>query len=104
MATAQQQIRDLKAEVRELSNLLEKKKESFIREVGGNGHFHINRNELRSIAEHAGETAREFIHDQRARASEYVGRYEESVSAHPWRSTALAVAGGLLLGALLRKH
>lgn len=104
MATAQQQIRDLKAEVRELSSLIEQKAKSLSREASGNGHFHITRDELRSMAEHAGASAREFLHDQRAKASAYAGRYEDTVSSHPWKSTALALAGGVILGALLRRR
>ena len=104
MATAQQQIRDLKAEVRELSNMIEQKARNLSREASGNGHFHLSRDDLRSMAENAGASAREFIHDQRARASAYAGRYENTVSAHPWKSTALALAGGMILGALMRRH
>jgi ElaB/YqjD/DUF883 family membrane-anchored ribosome-binding protein len=104
MATAQQQIRDLKAEVKELSHLIEKQARNLSKEANGNGHFHITRDELRAMAENAGATAREFIHDKRAKASEYAGRYEDSVSAHPWKSTALAMAGGVILGALLRRR
>lgn len=105
MATAQQQIRELKSEVKELSTLLEKQAKALNKEVNnGNGHFHITRDELRSIAETAGANTRAFINDKRAKASEYAGQYEDTVSAHPWKSTALAVAGGLVLGALLRRR
>lgn len=104
MTTAQQQIRELKAEVKELSTLIEKQAKSLSREANGNGHFHITRDELRSMAENAGAATREFIADKRAKANHYAGRYEDSVSAHPWKSTAIAAAGGLLLGALLRRR
>lgn len=102
MATPQQQIRELKSEVKELSALIEKQAKALSKEA--NGHFHITRDELRGIAEHAGATTREFIADKRARASEYATRYEDKVGAHPWKSTALAMAGGLVLGALLRRR
>ncbi|MCH2546930.1 MAG: hypothetical protein MK052_04880 [Alphaproteobacteria bacterium] len=104
MATAQQQIRDLKSEVKELSNLVEKQAKTLNKEIHGNGHYHITRDELRSMAENAGASAREFVSDKRAKASAYAGQYEDTVGAHPWKSTALAVAGGLVLGAILRRR
>ena len=102
MATAQQQIRELKAEIRDLSNVVEKQAKTLSKEA--NGHYHITRDELRSVAENAGAVTREFIADKRAKANEYAGRYEDSVGAHPWKSTAIAAAGGLILGALLRRR
>lgn len=102
MTTAQQQIRELKNEVKELSTLLEKQAKAAAKELG-NGHFHISRDELRDMAEHAGQSAREFFVSKRKQATEAAHRYEDAVSAHPWKSTALAVAGGILIGVLLRR-
>lgn len=103
MATAQQQIRDLKAEVQELSALVEKQARAVSKEVG-NGHFHITREELRDMAEQAGTNARKFIKTKRKQAEDAAHRYEDTVSAHPWKATAIALAGGALLGALLRRR
>jgi len=105
MTTAQQQIRELKSEVKELSQLVEKQAKSLGKEVGGgNGHFHITRDEIRSLAENAGAATREFISDKRARAADYAHRYEDTVSSHPWKTTAVALAAGTLIGALLRRR
>lgn len=105
MTTAQQQIRELKAEIRELSSLVEKQAKAAGKELSnGNGHFHITRDEIRHMAENAGAATRAFISDKRAQAADYAHRYEDTVSANPWKSTAIALAAGTLLGALLRRR
>lgn len=103
MATAQQQIRDLKNEVKELSALIEKQAREVSREAG-NGHFHITREELRDMAENAGASARKFVSEKRKQANNAALQYEDTVGAHPWKSTAIALAGGVLLGVLLRRR
>lgn len=102
MTTAQQQIRELKDEVKELAALIDKQAHRLSREAG-NG-IHLTRAEVRDFAENAGASARKFIQDTRKQASQAAHRYEDSVSAHPWRSTAAALAGGVLLGLLLRRR
>lgn len=102
MSTAQQQIRELKNEVKELSAHIEQQAKKLMKE--GNGHFHVTRDELRDLAANAGATARKFYKDTRRQASDAAHRYEDTVSAHPWKSTAIALAGGILLGALLRRR
>jgi ElaB/YqjD/DUF883 family membrane-anchored ribosome-binding protein len=103
MATAQQQIRDLKDEVKELSALVEKQARAVSKEAG-NGHIHLTREDIREMAENAGVRTRRFFKDTRKQAQDAAGRYEDTVSAHPWKSTAIALTGGLLLGALLRRR
>lgn len=105
MATAQQQIRDLKEEVKELSALIEKQARAVSKEAGnGNGHIHLTREDIRAMAENAGVRTRRFFKDTRKQAQDAAVRYEDTVSAHPWKSTAIALTGGLLLGALLRRR
>lgn len=101
MATAQDQIRELKNEVRELANLIEKQAKQISHSAGGG--LHVTRAELRDLAEHAGASTRRFIREKREQAGEAAHRYEDTVSAHPWKSTGIALLGGLLIGALMRR-
>lgn len=103
MTTAQQQIREIRDEIKELSNLLEKQARSAIREVG-NGHgLHVSRDEIREIAEQAGVSARRFLTSKKAQVRVAADKYEDTVSTHPWISTGAAVLGGMILGALMRR-
>lgn len=99
--TAQQTIRELRQEIKALSAQLNKQKHN----ANGLSHLHITRDDIRELAEHAGETAREYILTKRDQGREIVEsaahKYEESVSSNPWKATALAALGGAVLSALV---
>lgn len=101
--TAQQTIRELRQEIKALSAQIEKQ----ARNAAGhaNGSLRITRDDIRELAENAGETARQYFIVKRDQAQEVVHdaatKYEDSVAAHPWKATGLAMLGGAVLTALL---
>lgn len=107
MATSTQQtIRELRQEIKSLSAELEKQTKRAT--TNGNGtlsHLHITRDDIRELAENAGETARAYLVTKREQGREMMEnaahRYEDSVSSHPWKATALAALSGAALATLL---
>lgn len=103
MATsAQQTIKELRQEIKALTAEVEKQAR---KAVNGNHGLHITRDDIREIAENAGETARQYFIVKRDQAQDVVQtaatKYEDTVAANPWKATGLAVLGGAVLSALL---
>ena len=58
---------------------------------------------IRDVAEEAGSTARQFLHNKSEQVAEMRKQAEDRITTHPLQSVAIAAVGGLLLGALLRR-
>lgn len=102
MATTTQEIKALKKEVQHLADAFEKSVK-----VRNNGHRYgvgINTDEMREAAHRAGDNVRHFMRHQVDRADVLRHQTEESIQSHPFRSVALGVASGLLLGTLLGRR
>ncbi len=101
MATANQEIKALRQEVKNLAKVVE----TNAREVG-NGHtnWHLNSEDIKAAAHRAGSNVRSFVATQGERATELRNQTEASIQAHPFRSVALGAAAGLILGAILRRR
>jgi ElaB/YqjD/DUF883 family membrane-anchored ribosome-binding protein len=106
MATANQEIRDLRAELEQLR--------ASISAEAKNGHYRVREN-MSTLAKDVREDAEELAHNAgislrkawnrgRLAASDAYAQYESSVVRHPLSSTAMAFAGGMLLAALLRRR
>lgn len=104
--TAQQTIRELRQEIKTLSAQVEKQARSVANHANGN--LHITRDDIRDFAENAGETARQYFVVKRDQAQEAAQtaahKYEDSVSANPWKATGLALLGGIALSALFLRR
>ncbi|MBY0354842.1 MAG: hypothetical protein K2Q12_03830 [Rickettsiales bacterium] len=107
MTTSNQELRDLRAEVKQLR--------ASIASETRNGHLKLSRSDVEEFAKDVGNDARELAHNagasirqawskSRNAAVDAYGDYEASVARHPLSSTALAFAGGLLLAALIRRR
>lgn len=106
MATANQEIRDLRAELEQL-------RASITAEVK-NGHYRTRdnvtalakdmREEAEELAHNAGISLRQAWTRGRHAATDAYAQYESSVVRHPLSSTAIAFAGGMLLAALIRRR
>ena len=104
MATANQEIRELKNEVKQLAEMVQDN----LSTAGHDGHgigdmIGEYRTDLRRVARKAGRNVRHFVSDSGKKAGALCKRCEENISEHPLRSVAVAVAGGLLLGALMKR-
>lgn len=102
MATsAQQTIRELRQEIKALTAQVQKQAVK----GASNGHLHITREDIRDLAETAGETARQYFIVKRDQAQDIVQtaatKYEDSVAANPWKATGIAMLGGAVLSAFL---
>ncbi len=102
MTTANNEIKELKKELQHLSSLVEDK----LSKTNGNGHTNvigIDRSELKRMAHNAGENVRDFFSHKSEQAVAAKDACETAIVAHPFRSVLTAVAGGVLISALLRR-
>lgn len=104
MATAQQQLRKLEAEMKEISAKLEGKEKEMARQIKSAATHHFDRDDLKAMAESMGASVRKTIDDINGKAHDAAHRYEETVVAHPWKSTGAALLGGLIVGALIGRR
>lgn len=100
--TSNNEIRELRQEVKDLSALIEKTAKKV-----ANGDsaevFGLNRSDLQNMARRAGRNARHFIDEKYDQMHQLKESAEERITTHPFVSIAAAVAGGLILGALLNR-
>jgi ElaB/YqjD/DUF883 family membrane-anchored ribosome-binding protein len=104
MATANQEIRDLRAELEELRASIS----SGLRNGRAREQLHHLaedvREDARDIARNAGASLRQAWSRSRHAAEDAYHNYEASVSRHPISATAIAFAGGVLFAALMRRR
>lgn len=99
--SSNQEIRELKLEMQHLAELIEEK----IKDAANNNGNVIgfSQRDLRRAAKRVGANVREFLAAKTKQAEELRDAAEDTITHHPFKSVAAAVAGGLLLGALLRR-
>ena len=109
MATqnAQQEIKALKKDINAIKELLVETVEEKTPANGNGGAPSLNMEHLQELAYDAGRNARQFYASKRKQAMEIADEGKEAVQAHPFKSAAIAFAGGALLSALIsasRRH
>lgn len=102
MATAQQEIKSLKAELAQLKSAMENQ----IEDIAPNGESSDGRFDMQSVkarARLAGIKARKFIDEKQGQVKEARDATEKTIKARPFTSTAVAFAGGALVAALISR-
>lgn len=99
--TANQDIRELRQEVKNLAAMVQDN----IKDASdaASNILGFDRKQLKRMARNAGKEVRHFFTDTTKQANEMRDRAEETITSRPFASVAAAVAGGLVLGALLRR-
>ena len=101
MPTAQEEIKILKDELKDLKKQMSESAESAAKE--GEKQAKMTKEEMARMAQNAGEGVRSFV----SRKSEQLGNVkdscEETIKSRPFASTAVAFAGGLLVASLLSR-
>ncbi len=95
-------MRELREELQHLSTLVQKN----LKHAAEGAHSNVlgfSRADIRDFAHRAGETVRHYVDDTSKQATEMRDKAKSEIKSHPFRSVAAAVAGGLILGALLRR-
>lgn len=95
-------MRELREELQHLSTLVQKN----LKNAAADAHSNVlgfSRSDIRDLAHRAGETVRHYVDDTSKQATEMRDKAKSSITSHPFRSVAAAVAGGLILGALMRR-
>jgi len=101
MATTQQDVKMLKDEIAKLKSVVaEQAKQA---QSNGVDQAQQTKESMRTAAKEAGRTARAFISDAQTQAVDAKDACEGTIKKHPFKSAAVAFAGGALLGALLRR-
>lgn len=103
MATANQDLRELKQEMQHLADLVK----GTVTHTAGNGDSNLigfDAKDIKRMARKVGRTTRSFLNDKSKQAVELRDTCEESIVSNPFKAVALAVTGGLLLSALLRRR
>ncbi len=96
-------IRELKKELQQLSQFVQDN----VKEHVGNGVGNVigfDATDIRRMAKKAGKGVRSYFSEKADQAEELRHQAEETISARPFTSVAIALAGGLLLGALLKRR
>lgn len=100
--TSNKDMREMREELHRLSELVQKNLKHAAASDAANV-LGFSRGDIRDFAHRAGETVRHYVDDTSKQASDMRDKAKDGISAHPFRAVAAAVAGGLLLGALLRR-
>jgi len=101
MATTQQEVKQMKKEIKELKSLLEDQSESLIEE--GKARATAKGAELKLVAQEAGKSVREFLDDSKGSLTTARDNTEARIKERPFASAAIAFAGGVLLTSLLSR-
>lgn len=99
--TTASEMKQLRSDVEKLAAKLESNARSH-----ANGTADIigfDSKDLRRIAKKAGKNLHHYFDEKSKQAAELRDAYEEGVSSHPYKSVLGALAGGLIIGALLRR-
>jgi ElaB/YqjD/DUF883 family membrane-anchored ribosome-binding protein len=102
MATAQQEIKSLKAELAQLKQAVEAQVEDVTPNGDGtDGRFDMQN--VRARARLAGQKARKFFDEKQGQVKDARDATEKTIKARPFASTAVAFAGGALVAALIAR-
>lgn len=100
MASANQEIKELKQELKELASMVkDNAKKSIASNVIG-----FDRTEIRRMAKKAGRSVRGYINEKQKQATDLRDDAQDKISANPFKAIAAAAATGLILGALLKNR
>ena len=102
MSNYSQQISDLKKELNNLASMVQ----NTVRDAADDATSNVvgfDRAEMKRMAADAGRNVRGYLTSKTRRANELRHDAEDTISSNPLRSVAIAVAGGLILGAFLNR-
>lgn len=99
MPSSRSTIAALKKEVAHLNKILEQSSLKDDANVIG-----IHTKEIGEAARKAGENIRQHVSELGDEALELRDTYADTVKSHPFSSTIMALAGGFVIGSLLRHH
>lgn len=99
--TTAQEIKTMKKEISAMKSMLADHAEDVASE--GQSKAMITRAEILDMANKAGESVRGFVSDKRDQAEVVAKTTQKKIKARPLTSAAIALAGGVVLGALLRR-
>lgn len=100
MATVNQEIKDLKQEVKELAALVQDNVKGAINDPAG---FSLDRRKIKRTAREAGKSVRNIFSATTKHATDARDSCETAIAENPFRALALAVTSGVVLGILLRR-
>lgn len=100
MAAANQELKELKAE---LKNLAEMVKDSAKTSIASNV-IGLDRTEIRKMAKKAGKSVRGYFAEKSKQAIDLKDDAKETISAKPFKSVAAAAAIGAVVGAILLRR
>lgn len=101
--TTSKEMRELREELHQLTEMVQKN----MKQAAAHGTSNVlgfSRSDIRDFAHRAGETVRHYVDDTSKHATELRDKAKDRITTQPFRSVVAAVAGGLLLGALLRRR
>ncbi|NDE90253.1 MAG: hypothetical protein EB059_03825 [Alphaproteobacteria bacterium] len=103
-----QEIRELRGQVEDLANMLKSQVKSAAHTARKaideeSNIINLTAEDVAQMAKKAGKQARAFVEDTIEEAEEVYAEVEDKIHRNPLQSLLIAVAGGLLLGSLLRK-
>jgi len=101
MTTANQEMKQLRSDIEKLAAKLESNARSTANSSADIIGF--DSKDLRRIAKKAGKNLHHYFDEKSKQAAELRDAYEEGVSSHPYKSVLGALAGGMIIGALLRR-
>lgn len=102
MATAQQDIKALKADIADLKEVIA----SQVEDVAPDGKSSDSRFDMDAVKERArvaGMKARKFFEETQGQAKDARVKAEKTIKARPFATTAVAFAGGALVAALITR-
>lgn len=118
MANVNSEIRELREQMQNLSDIVQQKVKEKTKEALSDAEakaqrkidgfdaeniLHFDSEDLAKMAKKAGKNVREFIESKRDQAEEAYDTVEKNITSHPFQSMAYAIAGGLMLGMLFRR-
>ncbi|WP_262690200.1 hypothetical protein [Kordiimonas aestuarii] len=102
MATAQQEIKNLKKDMKQIKDMLTAQ----ARDVAPNGAdtSRIDVDAIKDRAREAGEKAREYLRNKQDQAVVARDKAEQTIKDRPFTTTAAAFASGAIVAALLSRR
>lgn len=97
--STEQQLRTMKRDIEEIKDIIS---DQIPGGSNGIGDHVPSREEIQRMANHAGQSMRGFFRAKGEQLDTVRTRAEDNIKSRPMTSTAVALASGILVGALLR--
>ena len=99
--TTAQEVKAMKKEIADMKKVIANYAEGAV--PNSDSRSFITRAEIQDLANKAGKSVRGFVSEKRTQVEDVTKQTQKTIKSRPLTSAAAALAGGMVLGALLRR-